>query len=139
MAIKSYVLGEGTFTLTLGPEERTESAQVTKMKVQWDESVTTTDAIPVLSGEELPREESATYAAKLVGEVLQDGDAAGLVAFTWNNRGEVANFEFIPAGSLGTSVTGTVRIAPLEFGGDELKKRPVAPVNWSCPTDPVLI
>jgi hypothetical protein len=93
MAIKKYTMGPGTLELggTLGIE-----AQVTAMRVEWTENVTTADTIAVLSGEETGGEEDADYRATLAGNVVQDIDAAGLVEYSWSNKGIEVPFVFVP-------------------------------------------
>lgn len=136
MTIRSYKMGPGTLTLDNGtPFDMT--TQVTKMQVDWDESVTSTDPIPTLSGDELPGEDTASYAAKLAGEVIQDGGATSLVAWTWSNKGQTVSFTFTPSTTEGDTVTGQVRVVPLSFGG-ELNARNTAAIDWACPTEPTL-
>lgn len=137
--IRTVKMGTGTLTLTPvgGGAMRDETAQVTAMRVEWDESVDVEEEVVVLSGEKLPREETATYSAKLVGDVLQDASLAGLVAWTWEHRGESVNFDFRPRNAEGTQVTGQVRVSPLTLGGD-MNKRNTAPLSWSCTTDPAI-
>lgn len=136
MTIKSYKMGPGTLSLDNGtPFDVT--AQVTKMEVAWDESITSTDPIPTLSGEELPGEDTASYAAKLSGEVIQDHGSTGLVAWTWTNKGQTVSFTFTPSTAEGDTITGQVRVVPLSFGGD-LNTRNTAALEWACPTEPTL-
>ena len=137
MTVKSYKLGPGTLTLGPGSPAAIES-QVTGCKVTWAESVAAGDVVPVLSGEELQDDDVVTYAATLSGNVVQDGDAAGLVWWTWEHKGETVPFTFVPSTDLGTEASGTVRIVPLDFGGDEAKKRPRSDFSWACPDDPSL-
>lgn len=136
--IRSYKLGPGELSLDDGtPFDAT--AQVTKMQVDWDESVKSTDPIPTLSGEELPGDDQASYGAKLTGEVIQDADLTGLVAWSWAHRGQSVGFTFTPSTEAGTSVTGTLRVVPLSFGGDTMGARGnTAAVSWACTSDPVM-
>lgn len=133
MTIQSYRMGPGTLSL----DAQDASGQVTNCRIEWDESVQSTDAIPVLSGEELATDDDVTYGAKLLGNVVQDIDAAGLVAFTWTHRGQEVDFVFVPADSEGRQVTGVVRIIPLTLGGD-VKKRNQADFTWVIIGDPSL-
>lgn len=136
MAIKSYKMGPGT--LKLGPAGIQDvSCQVTNMRVEWDESVDTTDAVDVLCGEQLAAEETATYTATLAGNILQDIDAAGVVAYSWTNKGVNVVFEFIPNTVAARKVTGTVRVVPITLGGD-VKSRPRSDISWKCIGTPVL-
>lgn len=125
--ILSYKSGPGSLTLGSGPLDV--SAQVQECAVEWEESVTTQEAIDVLSGEQLPEEEEASYKAKLVATFLQDTlAAAGLVDYTWDNAGATVAFEFIPNDTLTQKVTGTLRVIPLKVGG-AAKQR--ATSDWS--------
>ena len=56
--VNSYKMGPGT--LTLGSSPLDVSAQVTSCKVAASENVSSEDAIPVLSGDEIPGEEDVT-------------------------------------------------------------------------------
>lgn len=134
MGIKSYKMEEGLLSLGSVGTSIDATAQVTEGAVEWSEDVE--DAVPTLSGEELAGE--ATYTATLSGTVIQDLDAlAGLVDFTWANKGKVMPFEFTPATATGRTITGQVRIAPLKVGG-AVKSRPTADFEWACIGEPVL-
>lgn len=135
MAIKSYKLGPGELTFSAGAQVA--SAQITKTRVEADESVKSTDAIPVLNGEELAAQETASLTWKLSGTVIQDIDAAGLVAFSWDNAGDEVTFEFVPNTVEGRAVTGTVRIVPLGVGGD-VGQRNTSDFTWSIIGTPAL-
>lgn len=129
MPVKSYMLGPGT--LELGDAPLIVSAQVRSMLVRVAENVTRVEPIPVLSGEELEGSESVTHTATLVGQVIQDGDAGGLVDYSWEHRGEPTTLRFVPSTALGRQVSGTVVPVPLDFGGDvDRTTRPEAPVSW---------
>lgn len=137
MTIRSYKMGPGVLTLNDGsPFEA--SGQLKSCKVEWSEATSSTDAIPVLSGEEIAGEEEATYSAKLSGSVLQDLETAGLVAWTWEHKGETVTFSFEPNSAGESKVTGSCRIIPLTVGGD-VKSRPDSDFTWACPVDPQLV
>lgn len=133
--IESFKMGPGSLTFEAGAQVA--SAQVTKAAVEADESVKTTDAIPVLSGEELPKQEEASIAWKLTGSVIQDISAAGLVAFTWDNAGAEVTFLFVPNTVADRRVSGTVRIVPLALGGD-VSVRNTSDLSWAIIGTPVL-
>lgn len=136
MAIKSYKMGPGT--LKLGPAGIQDvSCQVTNMRVDWSENVKTTDAIDMLCGEVLAAEDDVTHTATLAGNVLQDIDAAGVVAYSWTNKGVSVAFEFIPNTVSARKVTGTVRVVPITLGGD-VKTRPRSDISWTIIGTPVL-
>lgn len=136
MPINSYKLGPGTLTLGSGPLEV--SAQVTACKITWEESLESTDAVPVLSGDELPGEDDATYKAKLEATFLQDLALAGVVTWSWTNKGTEQAFDFVPNTVVGRAVSGTLVPVPLQVGGDEMKKRPTADASWRIIGDPDL-
>lgn len=136
MPIKSFKQGPGTFKLgAAGAQDA--SCQVTNMRVECDESVSTTDAIAVLCGEELPAEDEVTLSWTLAGNVVQDIDATDLVAYTWANASEVVDFEFIPSTEAGRKVTGQVRIVPITLGGD-VKTRNRSDIGWAIVGTPAL-
>lgn len=128
MPINSYKLGPGVFTLGAGPLAA--SAQVTSMRVVPAEEVQTFVAIPVLSGDELPAEESASVRFTLEGTFLQDIKVAGVVDYTWDHTGEEVPFTYEPNTVVGATVEGTVRVVPLMIGGDEMKQRPSSDFTW---------
>lgn len=135
--IRSYKLGPGTLVLDPGADFDC-SAQLKNIRVEWSESTTSEDAIPVLSGEEIAAEESSEYTAKLAGNVLQDLEAAGMVAFTWDHKGEEIPFTFTPRTDAARIVTGVVRVGPLTLGGDVSKTaRPDSDFSWSIVGDPL--
>lgn len=136
MPVKSQVLGPGT--LKLGEAGAFDvSAQVADMGIEWAESVTAGEVIDLLDGGQLKDEDAVSYAATLVGNLVQDFDTAGVVEYTWTNKGEVVDFEFVPNTALGRPVTGTVRVIPIKLGG-AAKKRNRSDISWACPEDPVL-
>lgn len=128
MPIISDKLGPGTFTLGAGPLAA--SAQVTAMRVVPAEEVRTFDAVPVLSGDELPAEEDASVRFTLEGTFLQDIAVAGVVDYTWSNSGDEVPFSYVPNTVAGASVVGVVRVVPLVIGGDEIKGRPQSDFTW---------
>lgn len=134
MTIQSYKLGAGTLILDTTEDV---SAQVTKLVVKATENVTKSDAINVLSGEQLAGDEEATYSHSLEGTVLQDIGADSFVEWTWANQGEVVGWEFVPSTAAGRQASGTVRIVPLDIGGD-VKARNTADFTWSVPEKPTI-
>jgi hypothetical protein len=136
MAIKSFKMGDGTFKL--GPAGvQDASCQVTNLRVECDENVTSSDAVAVLCGEELPAEDEVELTWKLSGNVVQDIAAADLVSYTWTNASDEVAFEFVPNTVAARKVTGIVRLVPLTLGGD-VKKRPQADFTWQIIGTPVL-
>jgi len=136
MTVLSHKLGPGVLTIGAGPLDV--SAQVTACTVEWEEAVEVTAAIPVLSGEEVPEEEAATYKSKLTVTFLQDDlGAANLVSYTWTNKGTNVAFKFIPNNSIARKVTGTLRVVPVNVGGD-VKVRNTSDVSFAIIGVPVL-
>ena len=139
MPISSYKMGPGTLTLGAAADLIDLSCQMTNLRVEPSETVKSTDAVPVLCGEELPAEESASYSFRMKGTLLQDLAAAGACDWTWEHRGEEHVFTFVPNTVAGRSITGTVRVAPIVIGGDVDKtKRPTSDIDWAVIGDPAL-
>lgn len=133
MAIQSVKLGPGT--LTFGAQDAT--SQVTNCRVEWSENVTAGDVTPVLSGEELRDDDQVSYTATLAGNVIQDILTAGFLAYTWANKGVEVAVDFVPNTVDGRKVTGTVRISPVNLGGD-VKTRNKSDFSFAFVGDPVL-
>lgn len=112
-------LGPGSLTLGAGALEV--SAQLTACKVTPSESVTSTEAVKVLSGEQLDGDESATYAFVLEGSFLQDDPGAtSVVDWSWDNMGTEQPFSFVPSTAGGREVAGILTPVPATIGGDEV-------------------
>lgn len=127
MAILSHKLGPGSLEFGSGPLDA--SSQANKIEVQFEEAVETEEAIPMLSGEEQPEEETPSYKAKLVATFLQDTLAdSGLIAYSWAHAGENVPCRFVPNDALEREVTGTVCMVPINLGG-EVKKRNTSDVT----------
>lgn len=116
--IESFKVIDGTLTLGTDPSDIDCSAQVKSAAVIPAEKVKETEAEDVLSGEELPGASSASLSYRLKGKFLQDGSAAGVVAFTWTNAGDEVAFSLTPNDADSPTVTGIVRLVPLQIGGD---------------------
>lgn len=129
MPVESYKVYEGTLTLGSGPLDA--SAQVQSAAVVPSEKVKETDPEPVLSGDELAGSSSATLDFRLKGKFVQDGSSAGVVAFSWTNAGDEVAFTLTPNTADGPTVAGTVRLVPLQIGGDVSKTdRAKADFDW---------
>lgn len=133
MPVLTEKLGPGVLTLGSGP--LAVAQQLTGCKLVAAENVTTEDAVKVLSGEEVPEETTETYAWTLQGEFLQSLLAAGVVAWSWTNKGVESDFVFEPNGG-GASFEGTLKPVPLQVGGDEVDKRMTASFTWRVVGDP---
>ena len=115
MAVKSVKLGPGT--LKFGPTTPVQdaSSQVQNCVVAFDKD--TTDPITVLTGETVAG--GTTYTATISGTFVQDLTSAGLVAWSWTNKGTTIAFEFVPNTASAAKVTGTVVIDPIDVGSTE--------------------
>ena len=128
MTINSYKVGPGTFTIGSGPTAF--SSQVRSMLVEASENVETEDDLPVLSGEVLEGEDTATLDWQLSGTFLQDLATNGIIDYTWTNASEEQTFTYVPLTSADKAVTGTCRIVPISVGG-EAKQRATSDFTWA--------
>ncbi|HZJ81427.1 MAG TPA: hypothetical protein VFC95_01900 [Guyparkeria sp.] len=132
MAIKSNKLGPGSliFGSTGGKEFASQCRTVTLTPETEEE-----DALPVLSGEELPGDE--TYTWTIGGTILDDYTMDSLTVWAYENRGERLPFEFIPNDDAETAVawTGECVIRPIAVGG-EVKTRNENDFEFRCVGEP---
>jgi hypothetical protein len=133
MPIIANKLGPGTLTLGIGP--LAVEQQLTGCKLVPSETVETEDAIKVLSGDELAETSTESYSWTLQGEFLQDLNTAGVVAWSWTNKGTEQAFVYEPNDG-GSSFTGTLKPVPLQVGGDEVGKRMLSTFTWRVVGDP---
>lgn len=130
MTVQSYKMGPGTLKLgTSGAFDA--SCQVTTCTVAAAEQVDSTDAIDVLCGEQIPGEEDVSFDWTIGGTFVQDLASAGVVAYTWTNKGTWVDFEFIPNTAAARKVTGQCRLVPLGVGGD-VKVRPTSDFTFAA-------
>lgn len=134
MAIAVERLGPGT--LTLGAGALAVQQQLTSVTLTPAEEVDTEDGLMVLSGETLADADTLTFNYTLTGEFLQTLVAAGVVAWSWTNKGVPSAFTFKPNGSAMT-VTGQLLPVPLAVGGSEVGKRMVSSFTWRIVGTPV--
>lgn len=122
---RSDTMGPGvlTFGETAGVFDA--SAQVTKAAVKWKGK--SGDALVTLSGATLAGDRE--YTATLDATFLQDYNPAGLVAWSYANKGKEVPFTFTPTTTVGASITGRVVVDPLDVGG-EVNKKNTADVSW---------
>lgn len=136
MPIESFKVGPGS--LTLGVGDLAVSAQITSAAVVPAEKVKETDAEPVLSGDELPAESSASLSYRFKGKVLQDASAGGLVAYSWDNAGDEVPATYTPNTGESPTVDMVVRVVPFTIGGDVSKTdRAKADFDWQVIGVPV--
>lgn len=110
------------------------TAQLTSGVVTWKKDKE--DDEKVLSNETVAGD--VTYTASFKATVFQDiGEEAGFQAFTWEHKGEEHPFTYTPSTAAGTSVTGTITVDPIDFGGD-VGKKPKADLEWDFSGEPTL-
>jgi hypothetical protein len=131
--IKANVMGPGTFSIGSVGTPLDLTAQVTALTVEFSEEVE--DSIATLSGETLGG--AADYPATLTGTLVQDLTEDGMFDYTWSNKGTEVPFTFTPSTAAGRTVTGTVRVAPLNLGGS-VKQKNTTEFTWAIIGDPVL-
>jgi hypothetical protein len=136
MAVKSTKLGPGT--LSIG-EEATPldiSCQLQNGVVSWDND--TGDDITVLCGDVVPG--SRTYTSTFSGTFLQDlADQEGLVAYSWENKGNQVPFTYTPNTAAKATVTGTLIVDPLDVGStDDYGSPMTSDFEWDIVGDPQL-
>jgi hypothetical protein len=138
MTVKTTKLGPGTFTLELvgtGGTVVDASCQVESLSVPWSKDKA--DDVRMLCGDVKPG--ATTYTAQITGTVDQDlADPAGLVFFTWANKGQQANFVYTPNNDAGATVTGVVTIDPLTVGDDTGGEDMTSDFTWDCVGEPQL-
>lgn len=130
MTVQSYKMGPGTLKLgTAGVLDT--SCQVSAFRVTASEDVTSDDDLDLLCGEVLQGDETVDYSWEVTGTMVQDLAAAGVVAWSWTNKGTWMDFEFIPNTVTARKVTGQLRPIPLDVGGDA-KTRPTSDFTWAA-------
>lgn len=137
MPISTRKLGPGQLELGATPLEV--NAQLTGCKVTPSESVSSTDAIKVLSGEQLEGDDDATYTFVLEGTFLQDDPGvSSVVDWSWNNMGTEQPFRFVPNDAAAREVSGILTPVPLTIGGDEVDARMSSDFTWRIKGTPDL-
>ena len=127
--------GPGTLTIGEVGAPIDVSCQMIAAQIEWSKDED--DDVTVLCGDVVAG--AVTYAATLTGEVFQDvADAAGILFYSWQHKGEVFPFTFTPNTAAGTSAAGELQLDPLSFGGDEPKANMTSDFTWKIVGDPVL-
>lgn len=124
------MLGPGTLTIG-GVGGLAASSQVRAAAVEPTENVARTEAKRVLSGEELPASETATYSFVLRCTFLQDDLDGGVIDYSYSNAGLEKAFVFHPATAREAEVTGTLRVQPIKFGGTTDEPSPESEVSFA--------
>lgn len=130
---KSYRVGPGSLKLGQEDDALEISQQVKALTVSWDKDKEDDDN--VLSGDTIAGE--ATYTATVAGTVNQDLVKDGFLAMTWNRKGEVIPFVYVPNNDRQATVTGKLVLDPLDIGGD-VKARATAEFEFDCEGEPKL-
>jgi hypothetical protein len=119
-------------TLTFGATGGVDaSTLITKASTKWKASAD--DPVEVLSGAMIAGD--TTYTCQLTFTAYQDDMAdGGLLAFSVTQRGTEQPFTFTPAAG-GRSIVGTVRVDPIDVGGDVGAKN-TSDVSWDCIGEP---
>lgn len=133
MAPKTTKVGPGTFTIGDTAEMLDVSQQVKSLVITWESDKEDDDY--VLSGDTIGGEVSFT--AKVTGTVNQDLVAGGFVEKTWNEKGAVVPFKYVPNSEAGATVDGRCILTPLDIGGD-VKSRATAEFEFDCEGEPTL-
>lgn len=126
MAAKVNKLGPGTLTVGETGTEVDFSCQVTAAHV--DTEVDAEDTVTVLCGDSVPG--ARNYSHVMAGTLLQDLDAAGIVAYSWEHAGETVPFTFTPVTDLAAEVAGELILDPLTIGGEEAGANMTADFEW---------
>jgi hypothetical protein len=108
-------LGPGT--LTIGETATPIDVSCLVNNVSIIPEISEGDSKTMLCGTAKRSPDTITWAIE--GNVDVDaGLAAGFFALTWQHIGEVVDFTFTPSAEVGTTVTGQLKLAPLELGAD---------------------
>lgn len=136
--IDTVTIGPGL--LKLGDPKLGAEVRLLSCTISWSESVTTTDPRKVLSGGQTRRKSKALYTATISGKIVQDFDSgAGLVSWSWVNKGTDQPFLYVPNSDVDRAVQGECRPIPFDVGGDVDVDGPEADFAWACVgDDPVL-
>jgi hypothetical protein len=129
-------LGPGTLSIGSAGTEVDFTCQVTAARVEW--SADAEDDIETLCGDTVPG--ARNYSATLSGTLFNDlGTAAGIVEFSWTNKGTTQPFIFQPSQTTGVKeVHGSLIVDPISVGGDEVGQNMTSDFEWACVGDPTL-
>lgn len=132
MPAKVHKLGPGTITIGETGTTVDFSCQVTAAHIDWEADEG--DDVTVLCGDVVPG--ARTYSATFAGTLLQDLDAAGIVAYSWEHRGETVPFSFTPSTAAAAKVEGALILDPLSVGGDEAGQNMTSDFEWKVAGEP---
>lgn len=107
--------GPGTFTV--GADASLKAASCLINSINLEPSVDVPDPTRKLCG--ITRQGEPEYTWEISGNMDSDaGSDSGFFALCWTGRGTEVPFRYRPAAD-GATVTGTLRLDPLPYGGDE--------------------
>lgn len=130
MPITDSRLKTGTLTLDALPF----ATQATNVRLvpKTDEAG---DPVEVLSGDTIESDDETTWALRIVA--IQDfDDEAGFVNYALQNAGELVPYAWKP-NATGPTYSGTVRVRPVEIGGD-VNSRNTTEAEWPCSAKPTV-
>lgn len=135
MTIKSTPLGPGTLVIGPAGTPLDISCQMQNARIDWEKE--TADQVTMLCGD--VKAGVTTYTASLTGTLDQDlEDPAGIVFYSWTNKGTTQPFVFVPNTAAGATVTGELIIDPISVGGDEGGQDMTSEIEWTCVGEPDL-
>lgn len=134
MAVESHTLGPGQLTLGEVASEREFGTAIRNARVV--PSATEGDTLVVLSGDETSDEGTETWT--LEGTVLQSYDAQSLIKWCADNSGTDVPFTYVARNDEDLSVTGTVKVRAIAYGGD-VKTRNTSDFNFKLVGKPTFV
>lgn len=126
------MLGPGTLTIgAAGPGQLNATAQVRACRIIPTENVSRVEPKRVLSGEQTAAKETVTHSFTVRVRFLQSPETNGVVDYSYDHAGEEQPFTFQPRNAAAAKVEGTLRVVPIEFGGDVSAEEPESEVTFA--------
>ncbi|RWZ52936.1 hypothetical protein ELQ90_03095 [Labedella phragmitis] len=129
--MSTRTLGPGSLKIGETASAREWAGELSKCAITVDTSAE--DPTPMLDGSEQAGEE--TYAYVLALTLQQNYEFDSLEMFCFANRGKELPFVFTPNNAGGIDWSGTVRIRPVNIGGD-VKKRNTSDAEFPIVGEP---
>lgn len=133
MPVRSTTLGPGVLEFGDTGSLMDFSCQVTAVTVSVEAD--RDDPTPTLCGDNLVGE--STYNGTLEATIVQDLERTGVVAWSWEHKGETVPVRFVPSTAAGAEVSGSIVVDPISIGGD-VKVRNTSDISWAFAGEPVL-
>lgn len=115
MAAATMTIGPGTLTIGEAGSLTNLAPQCTSCKIT--PSTSQSDATPVLSGETVAGDRTETW--ELEAALNHDlGAAESVQRWLFEHRGEIHPFTFVPESAATATVSGSLVVEALPFGGD---------------------